>query len=109
MHREIMVQYTSKYVSMLTHQGTIASGWIQVIVTNRILQIITVRNNKYTKWSQSRYDSCVRYPLSIILRDNTNTILINQQVFHFIKPAHYIKIKQALIYFGYIKNYSYSQ
>ena len=108
MCKEIMIQITSKDVSMLTKQGTIAHGWIQVIITKNSLQIIALRNNKYKRWSINRNVPCIGTPLNIILRNNMNTILINNNVFHFIKPAHYVKIKQALIHFGYIHHYSYS-
>lgn len=109
MYKEIMVQYTSKDVSMLTKNGTIAYGWIQVIITNRILQIIALRNNKYKIWSINRNAPCIGPQLNIILRNDMNTILINNNVLHFIKTAHYVKIKQALIDFGYIKSYTYSK
>jgi len=104
-----MVQYTSKDVYMLTCNGdTTETGWIQVIVTKHILQFIALRNNKYNIWSINRKTISKNYPLKIILRNNVNTIIINNNVFHFVKQAHYVKIKKALIDFGYIHSYSYS-
>jgi len=99
------VHYTSNNVYMLTSNHNIATGWVRFIFTPNLFQINSFRNNKYDNWSINRKQP--QYTLlQIILRDNNNTIIVNKNVFHFIKSAHYIRIKQALIQFGYIKLYS---